>query len=371
VRTSAVEPRLGAADVSGMGVVSRLAPVLLVVLPLAGAAPASAAKVTLGSNLSAPAAAGIGDTALIEAHGQDSAFWPVSGSMPEDGQILSVTVKGTVFREKGAADPANLIHLQTLMPAAADGSRQVWLSSGAFYLPIDRPNAVTTFTPENLCVKQGGTVAFNDIGGFAWGGALGAPLDPAHYQQGAPFGVFGAVRGSSTARFSGDNVTNNGDTLTVTGANESGPGGTVRAGEELLMRYVVATGDDRSEPCGGPRRHPDGRLVDTTKPTAYMKVADVHGKAQRPYVTRDRRFQTGVYCGPVSDCAGRATIRIGKRVLATAPFSVRSMSSGRVPMRLRPADFRRLDRSRARTLRVTYVLSTAFGTYSKRLTLKR
>src|SRR3954454_8791346 len=127
------------------------------------AVPAHADKVTMGSDPKAGAK-------TVEAHGQDTAFWQTAvrgamHAMPEDGQIISVTIKGTVNSEPGAADPANLIHFQSLTPQGG-GKMQVWLSSAGFSLPIDHPGAVTTFSPENLCVKKGGYVAFNDIGGF-------------------------------------------------------------------------------------------------------------------------------------------------------------------------------------------------------------
>lgn len=44
---------------------------VLVVLFLVLAAPAGAARLTLGSNLQA-------DATVIESHGADSAFWPIS-----------------------------------------------------------------------------------------------------------------------------------------------------------------------------------------------------------------------------------------------------------------------------------------------------
>src|SRR3954447_4551734 len=122
---------------------------LALALSAVAATPAHAALTTMGSDLKASAS-------VVESHGQDSAFWPISiqgqdPTFPADGQVVSVKVKGTVYKEKGAADPANMIHFQSLMPAGGDGSRQVWLTSGDFYLPIDSPNAVTSFTPENLC----------------------------------------------------------------------------------------------------------------------------------------------------------------------------------------------------------------------------
>jgi hypothetical protein len=358
----------------------RLAATVLAALPLAFAAPANAEKITLGSDLSGTAASRIDDTTLIEAHGADTAFWPLTNkstafTIPADGQVLSVKIKGTVFKEKGAADPANLIHIQSLLSAAADGSRQVYLTSQDFYLPIDQPNTVSTFQPENLCVKQGGSVAFNNIGGFKYGGSLNAPLDDDHYLNGAPFAVFAAAADSSMARFTSDEGTKNGATVSPNTANQAPgkPVGQTYRGKELLMQVVVATGDDRSEPCGGPRRHPDGTLVDNGPDPSYMKVVTAGGKPQRPYVTKDRKLQVGVYCGGEANpvCNGTATLAIGKRVIATVPFSIKTMSTGRIPMRLSAKDFRTLDKSKSRTLKTVFTLTTSFGTYTSKLTLKR
>jgi hypothetical protein len=358
----------------------RWAPALLVAAPFAFVAPAHADKLTLGSDLQENAASSINDKDLIEAHGADTSFWPliVDGAQfqaPADGQVLSVKVKGTVFKEQGAQDPANLIHFQSLSPAAADGSRQIELTSQDFYLPIDQPNAITTFEPENLCVKEGGSVAFNNIGGFKFGGSLGAPLDHEHYLSGAPFAVFGLSRASTMARFTSDEGTKNGATVSPNTANQrpGAPVGTTSQGKELLMQVIVATGDDRSQSCGGPRRHPDGTLVETGPDPSYMKVVTSGGKPQQPYVTKDRKFTTGVYCGGEANpaCAGTATMLIGKRVIAKANFSVPAMATGKIPMRLNKKDFKKLDKAKSKTMKVTLVLTTSFGTYTQALTLKR
>ena len=349
---------------------SRVAPAVLAALVLA--APASAATITLGSDLTAPAT-------IVDAHAADSAFWntTVAGAgvtVPEDGQVIKVTVKGSALKEQGAADPATMVHFQSLHPAAANGARQVFLTSAAAYMPIDNPGAVSSFEPENLCVRAGGAVAFNTIGGFRWGGSLTAPLDEAHYHNGTPWQIFAAARTSATAWYSKDNGTKNGDTLTPAGGTDPREGhGTVEQGKELLMQVVVATGQDRSEPCGGPRRHADGSLVQTGPAPSYMKVASSGSKPQQPYVTKDRKFTTGVYCGGTANavCSGTATMLLGTRIIAKANFSIAKLKTGTIPMRLSRAVYRKLDRSKSRKLRVTYVLSTAFGDFTTPLTLKR
>ncbi len=336
---------------------------LLVPLALVWTADVRADKVTMGSDLK-------GAASLVETHGADTAFWPISlggtpfAGAPEDGQVLEVRIKGTVLKEKGAADPATLIHIQSLEPAARDGSRVVYLSSQGFDMPIDQPNTVTTFTPENLCIHKGGTVAFNNIGGFMYGGSLSAPLDQRHYLKGDPFQTFARIPTSSTARYTADNGTKNGATVSPQTDNQEpgAPAGSTNQGEELLMQFVLATGNDRSEACGGPRRHPDGRLV---LPPPAMHVIG----GQNPYVRGTRQFQTAIYCSGPNPCTGTVNIVRQNRVMASAPFSVRPASSGRIPMRLSQKDYNALRKTRGRRLSVTCALDSPLGKYSKRFFL--
>lgn len=332
-------------------------------LPLVAAltlsAPAQAATLTLGSDLHA-------DATSIIARPADTAFWlaqhptlPVV--VPEDGQVVTVRIKGSAMREPGAADPARIAHVQTLDAAGADGARRIFLTSASFTMPVDDPGAVTTISPENLCVHQGGVVAFNTLGGFHWGGSPEAPLDPAHYDNGTPWRIFAATGGASTAVYTRDDGTKNGDTASPT----------MDDGRELLMQVVVVTGDDRSEPCGGPRRHVDGSAVQTGPDPMYIKVVRVGGRPQQPYVPRDRRVRVGIYCGGESRraCVGTATLRLRGTVVGRARFSLPARSAGRVAMRLDRRAFRRLDATRRLTVRL--VLATGFGTFRAPLTLKR
>lgn len=334
---------------------------------LAVAAPAHAARITLGSDLKAPAA-------VTLSQGADTAYWATTLggktlTVPVDGQVVQVRVKGSAIREAGAAnDPATMVHFQSLSPAGENGSRQVFLTSAPAFLPVDSPDAISTFSPENLCVRKGGSVAFNTIGGFMWGGSLDAPLNSNQYLHGTPWRIFAASPRATTAWYSKDNGTKNGNTLTPRGGRTAreGYGATMR-GRELLMQVVVATGMDRSEPCGGPRRHPDGTLVEPKK--HELRVAG--GDEQRPYVTRDRRFTTGVYCEtPGQTCVGKAILKIdGETIDEVDGLSVPTQSSFKVPMRLDPGSFRTLDRQGF--LRVTYVLNSQFGRRTISLSLNR
>lgn len=343
----------------------RLAPLLALLL---GAAPAHAGHITLGSDLKA-------DATVTIPQGADTAYWGTTAGgdeivVPEDGQVTQIRIKGAAITEPGAGAPANMVHFQSLEPAAADGSRQVFLTSAFADMPIDDAGAISTFEPENLCVHQGGAVAFNTLGGFGWNGGdpfSPNPIDTRHYVHGTPWRIFAAAPRSSTAWFSKDNGTKNGNVLKPSGGvgARDGYGATLR-NTELLMQVVVATGQDRSEPCGGPRRHPDGTLV--APKVHQLRVAG--GGTQEPYVTKDRRFATGVYCeSPDTGCVGLAIMRVGGRTIAKRRVSVPAQSSARVAMRLTPPEFRELDRRRSLT--VTYVLVSQFGKVSSAMRLQR
>jgi hypothetical protein len=203
------------------------------VLVLAFPATSQAAFKTFGSDLAKPAN-------VIEAHGADSAFWPVKLSKkrftraPAGGQVTEVKVKGTVVPgPPGSPTPTPMIHFQVLHPQPG-GSLQVELSSADFYVPIGgNPQQVTTYQPLNLCVHKGDYVDFNDIGGNEW-----------HWgsYDGMPFQTFSSVPDSTTAFYSADNGTNIG--------SEWRPQ-QEKAGEELLMQMRLATGRHATDVCPG------------------------------------------------------------------------------------------------------------------------
>jgi hypothetical protein len=204
----------------------RLAPTLLIALLLA--APVEGRKRVLGSSLKAKAD-------QVEAHQADSAFWPqrIAGGRrfraPRKGQVLVVRVKGIAQRPAGAPPPLNTVHFQSLVPKRG-GRMRVMLTSAGFPLPIGGdPNQITTFRPENLCMRKGGVLAFNDMGGWA----------PPWYQGGVSFQVFSSRKGSRTARHTEDAGTFNGMTLSPA----------PRRGSELLMQFVLGTGRHLGVPC--------------------------------------------------------------------------------------------------------------------------
>ena len=186
---------------------------------------AAAKRYTWGSKLEAPAN-------RIEAHPSSSAFWHkalpggVRVKVPARGRIKTVRLKGTAIKQNGAK-PVTLFHFQVLHPAG-DGKLRVSTTSGNFHVPVGGdPNRVTIYHPVNLCAKKGDFVAFSNVGGFK----------PDTYPNGTPFRVFSSVPQSTTGFFTKGGGINNGSVFTPLPPH---------AGEELLMRVTLVTGDANS-----------------------------------------------------------------------------------------------------------------------------
>src|SRR5215210_2053 len=117
------------------------------------AAPANASITLFGSDLSAPAN-------QVQSHPVDTAFWngTLAGgqgvTVPEDGQITGINVKGGVLTSTKDNQLARLVHFQVLRPLDATRHR-VQLTSGNFYLPrTNDQNVITTYAEPklvNLC----------------------------------------------------------------------------------------------------------------------------------------------------------------------------------------------------------------------------
>lgn len=155
------------------------------------------------------------------------------GTMPADGQIVAVRIKGMALTssQAGAPPPLTEIHFSVLRPQP-DGSVKVIVTSGAFNLPTTGdPQQVTTYNPVNMCALKGDYLTFSSEGGF----------DPTYYPNGVSYQIFSNVPGSRAANYAKGDGVNNGAQFTGTAVNDI----------ELLMQWDLATGDQATALCPG------------------------------------------------------------------------------------------------------------------------
>jgi predicted actin-binding protein len=257
-----------------------LLPALVAAL-LALPAAADGSTTTWGSNLSVTPTRDTANNISPAGHNaEDTSVWntTIGGSdtapyAPAGGQVLSVSVKGCAVEDLSAPPsqtsqgvPVNTILFQTLQPG---GNMNVTATSGEFQLPFCSasvtPDTVSTFVPVHMCIAQGATVDFHDIGGFipAQGGK--GPW----YPQGVPFEVLApaTVPLSSVASWIGVGVSTYGPG--VYGPQELNPAGagygSVR-GEELQLQVSEGTGEDAYGLC------PGGKAVEPTNSNTVICV---------------------------------------------------------------------------------------------------
>lgn len=170
----------------------------------------------------------------------DTAYWNLDlpGTRgvraPATGQVLSARVKGTAVHS-GKGDPDARVFLQVLRPRKG-GSFRFIVSSGPFQMPFKGdPSQISTFRPENMCIRKGDRLALNTVGGFA--PDLG-------YPNGTPLQVFGVSAGSAFSRFTAAGKTNNGDIARPKHIRR----------QELLMQARMGTRGDATGLCPGGTR---------------------------------------------------------------------------------------------------------------------
>ena len=280
----------------------RLLPLtILAVLALGGTA--HAAITSFGSDLTAPAN-------RVNSHGADTAYWnaTLAGgqgvTVPADGQINLINVKGGVLTSTKSNQLARLIHFQVLRPVSATRNR-VQLTSGNFYLPRTNDQQVVTSYAEprlvNMCVKKGDIVALNSIGG--------SEFRPNDSVAGSELQVFSDVPGSLMRWYEKDNGTNNGATL---------PGFTDAPDQELLMQTWLASGAHASDICpGGYRQHIFRGLKVKAAPQPALKVKQ-----------RRARLKGECHSANYGGCYGKVRLTAtldGQEVsLGSARFSIRA-----------------------------------------------
>jgi hypothetical protein len=294
------------------------------VLAALAIAPASAqaARVTIGSDLAAPATVARSDP-------NDIVFWhaahPTTAiDVPVAGQAIIMRVKGgTVQPRGGSQNPAyDLLHFVVLRPQS-DGTWRTTATSVDHRAPVIGNGAdehtVSTFTSVNpLCVQPGDRIGLASVGGF----------DAQLFPNGLPYQVFARAPGIATSEFrAGGAIAEN---------------GTVVRGEplpdtELLMQVVIGTGSSARPTCGGtaPSGSDPGLLPEPSDPIppplpAAQARAFVAAPVRAPRLRRGK-VRLAVRCGAGASCSGALSLRargkqIGRTRYALAAGATRGVS---------------------------------------------
>jgi hypothetical protein len=320
---------------------------LALILLATTASAAHAGRVTYGSDLSAAAA-------IAHSTPNDSAFFNdvvAGGNGPVakvTGQVIQVSVKGRIVATPGAGNPFNTVHFQVLRPKG-DGRYQV--PDGATSTDYSMPWAgsddqVTTFNTtkpyDALCVRPGDRVDLATLGGY----------DANGYPNGTPFKVFGSAPGSRVLHYaaSGTGSISNGQTFRPQQTYSD---------QELLMRFVVGTGEDARPACRGATQSPatSGPLV-TLPP-------------QGPHLRRDWVLSVAAYCHKNrGSCRGRLTARVKGTTIGSAGYTIAGKDTEGVRFRFNSEGRRLFKRSGGR-LRVRVTAVTGGTKDSRTLVVRR
>jgi hypothetical protein len=335
----------------------------LLAIALAAPAGASAAVVTIGSQLSASASLNTVENLNYEGtntavppapdapngifhtfhYGADTVIWNPAQAVPVSGAVLKVSLEGCAQPAPGGPAPLTEIHFQDLSPLPGGGAK-VNLSSQGYQIPVCGSNGasestVSAYEPSGLCVSQGDYVAFNDEGGYV----------PNIYRAGVPYKVLGAVQGATANTFMRDNGTGNGAVLSP-GDRTANDGFAVNQNEELMMQTTIATGADETHICGGTAGLPPA-------------LPPIRVGPQTDGVNHQRIVAVAIYCRLTPECKGTAVLTLAgrsragrqadKRIVGHSNFSLPGNKTSHLPIRVSPSVIAMVRKSHGRGVSAT------------------
>ena len=330
---------------------------LALVTLLVVASPAQAARVTYGSDLSAPAT-------IAYSTPNDSVFWneaimdPRGPIVGVTGQVIEVSVKGRIVPSQqtlaGGGNPFNTIHFQVLRPNG-DGGYHIPSDGGTstdYHMPwTGDDNQITTWETtrqyDALCVKPGYRVDFATLGGFDYANG---------YNDGTPFKIFGRVPGSRFLQYSaaGTEGVHNGTTIKPQ---------YTRNDQELLMRFVVGTGDDARYSCqtaeeqaGGGGTSGGGGGGGSTPAGPRVTLP-----RQNPHLRKRHILSVAAYCHlKTAPCRGKLTARARGKLIGSTGYRIAAGDTEGVRFRFN-ATGRKLFRRSGNRLKVRITVVTEPG----------
>lgn len=317
------------------------------VLAIAGAAllaaPAEAARVDYGSDLSRPAT-------LTESHPRDWTAWPVSpvtggAVVPQAGEVAAITVRGTIVAPSGL--PPLFVFRALVMRPQGDGTLRVMIASTdlAPQLVNRDPATVTRIDllqyAERMCVLPGDVVGIATSGGY----------DPQAYPQGVPVQMFAGVSRASYGLYEERDPL-----ASIENGRALRPGQVSDA--EALLRVTVGTGTDARPTC----RVPDSSPSPSPSPSATPAptpgpTAPGSGPVELPLAKTTRvrrgRAKLKVTCPGAVACAGRLELSRKSKPYGSAAFELLPGATKRVTVKLNRAGRRALRKAGALTVRAS------------------
>ena len=283
---------------------------LALTLLLAAPAAAHADRVTIGSDLAAPATAARSDP-------NDIVFWPrdlpgATVDVPVKGQAIIMRLKGGTQQPRGGPSGAPDYDQMrfVVLRSQGDGTWRTTATSVPHRAPVigrgADENTVTEFTSvDPLCVERGDRIGLVTVGGF----------DAQLFPKGLPYQVFAATPGATLNEFRAGGAISQGQTV-IRGDGVSDT--------ELLLQVVVGTGPSARPTCGGtaPSGSDPGTFPEPSDPPGPT-TPGATGRARIPKPARAPRMFDGkvrltLRCPAGADCAGVLSLwakgkRIGRR----------------------------------------------------------
>jgi hypothetical protein len=285
-----------------------LALALLLLTPAA----ARADRVTIGSDLAAPATAARSDP-------NDIVFWPRSlpggtVDVPVRGQAIIMRLKGGTQQPDGPSSQPDYDQMRfVVLRPQGDGTWRTTATSVPHRAPVigkgADANTITEFTSvDPLCVEQGDRIGLVSVGGY----------DARLFPRGLPYQVFAPAPGAVLNEFRAGGAIAQGQTVVrATGV----------ADVQLLLQVVVGTGPSARPTCGGtaPSGSDPGTFPEPSDPpgtgtpaaTGRVRIA----KPDRAPRMFDGKVRLTLGCPGSARCAGVLSLwakgkRIGRRAYA-------------------------------------------------------
>lgn len=356
---------------------ARFKPLLLLVpfLLAAGAAPARAGFVTIGSDLSAPAT-------IAQSNPRDWAAWPtafatggVATRVPVQGEVALAKLKGRIVQDLRSPDqiPDVVMHVVVLRPQP-EGRVKLIVSTEDLPLPTSGdPQQVTMHNllrrEARICVEPGDYVSLATSGGFRqakYNFPTGA------YDDGVAFQMFGRVPGSALSLF---------EEPAGLGSFQVGdvePGVPVQ-GIELLMQSVIGTGPDARYFCrtkaeqgmNFPTPNGDNVPTDTTLGQVLANGTPSLPETKKTVKVRKGVVKVAVACSTAGPCpGGTVTLTNNRVVYSRAGFALAPGATQVVSLKFNKTGLKKLKATRGRvTVKATAL--TRDGTATRRFLVKQ